>query len=228
MTAFGGNPAGSGSDGAQDRGRLRLRRGPHRAGTVSGIGRGAGGRRHGDLGADPHSGLVERRGGARGNGGHAPAARPLARGRRSGPGGGSSGRGRRTACSPPSARSRPSPGPAMSSPAGCASRSTCGTRTTGCARTRSRRCASERPISPLGAGWISIGRSCAITRPFPAMTSLASRLAGAVAAPGHRVERLPSGAGHDAVTMSAVVPVGMLFVRCAGGVSHHPAESVTG
>jgi hydantoinase/carbamoylase family amidase len=69
-----------------------------------------------------------------------------------------------------------------------------------------------------------------IRRDHPAVpcdASLASRLAGAVAASGHAVERLPSGAGHDAVTMSAVVPVGMLFVRCAGGVSHHPAESVT-
>jgi allantoate deiminase len=69
-----------------------------------------------------------------------------------------------------------------------------------------------------------------IMRDHPAVpcdTALASRLAGAVAAAGHAVERLPSGAGHDAVTMAAVVPVGMLFVRCAGGISHHPAESVT-
>jgi len=28
------------------------------------------------------------------------------------------------------------------------------------------------------------------------------------------------------VAMSAVAPVAMLFVRCAGGVSHHPDESV--
>lgn len=41
-----------------------------------------------------------------------------------------------------------------------------------------------------------------------------------------RVVSLPSGAGHDAAAMSAVCPVAMLFVRCKGGVSHHPAESV--
>ena len=35
-----------------------------------------------------------------------------------------------------------------------------------------------------------------------------------------------SGAGHDAVQLAALAPVGMLFVRCAGGVSHDPAESV--
>ena len=52
------------------------------------------------------------------------------------------------------------------------------------------------------------------------------RLAGAVAATGTPVRALTSGAGHDAVAMSAVAPVGMLFVRCAGGVSHHPDESV--
>ncbi|WP_034912542.1 allantoate amidohydrolase [Erwinia sp. 9145] len=37
---------------------------------------------------------------------------------------------------------------------------------------------------------------------------------------------LPSGAGHDAIAIAARWPVGMLFVRCAGGVSHHPDESV--
>src|SRR5438309_490822 len=38
---------------------------------------------------------------------------------------------------------------------------------------------------------------------------------------------LTSGAGHDAVAMSSLTDVGMLFVRCKGGVSHNPAESVT-
>jgi allantoate deiminase len=38
---------------------------------------------------------------------------------------------------------------------------------------------------------------------------------------------LPSGAGHDTMVMGAFVPSGMLFVRCAGGISHHPAESIT-
>jgi allantoate deiminase len=38
---------------------------------------------------------------------------------------------------------------------------------------------------------------------------------------------LPSGAGHDAVTMAEVVPVGMMFIRCLKGISHNPAESVT-
>jgi allantoate deiminase len=37
---------------------------------------------------------------------------------------------------------------------------------------------------------------------------------------------LPSGAGHDAAIMAKITPVAMIFVRCAGGVSHHPNESV--
>lgn len=37
---------------------------------------------------------------------------------------------------------------------------------------------------------------------------------------------LPSGAGHDAMAMAATTDVGMLFLRCAGGISHHPEESV--
>lgn len=43
---------------------------------------------------------------------------------------------------------------------------------------------------------------------------------------GQNIVRLPSGAGHDAAAMAAIAPVAMLFVRCAGGISHHPDESV--
>lgn len=41
-----------------------------------------------------------------------------------------------------------------------------------------------------------------------------------------RSTSLPSGAGHDTIALAERWPVGMLFVRCKGGVSHHPAESV--
>jgi allantoate deiminase len=57
----------------------------------------------------------------------------------------------------------------------------------------------------------------------PQLTEL---VAEAVAASGHPVVRLPSGAGHDAVMLSLIAPTAMLFVRCGGGVSHNPAESV--
>lgn len=59
----------------------------------------------------------------------------------------------------------------------------------------------------------------------PAMTAA---LARGIAATGDRQPPLSlfSPPGHDAMAMAAVTPVGMLFIRCAGGVSHHPAESV--
>ncbi|CAH8275971.1 unnamed protein product [Arabidopsis lyrata] len=37
---------------------------------------------------------------------------------------------------------------------------------------------------------------------------------------------LMSGAGHDAMAMAHLTKVGMLFVRCRGGISHSPAEHV--
>ena len=56
---------------------------------------------------------------------------------------------------------------------------------------------------------------------------LVSLVAQAIAESGIRAMSLPSGAGHDAVAMSELTGVAMLFVRCKGGVSHNPAESVT-
>jgi allantoate deiminase len=55
---------------------------------------------------------------------------------------------------------------------------------------------------------------------------LVTALESAVAASGVEPLRLVSGAGHDAVQLAGAMPVGMLFVRCAGGVSHDPAEAV--
>jgi len=52
-------------------------------------------------------------------------------------------------------------------------------------------------------------------------------LAAAIASAGLPVIRLPSGAGHDAMAVASLCPIGMLFVRCAGGISHHPDESVS-
>ena len=37
---------------------------------------------------------------------------------------------------------------------------------------------------------------------------------------------LASGAGHDGIAMSTITPIGMLFLRCVGGISHDPAEAV--
>ena len=40
----------------------------------------------------------------------------------------------------------------------------------------------------------------------------------------HPVHHLMSGAGHDGQAMSHLAPIGMIFVRCRGGISHNPAE----
>ena len=52
------------------------------------------------------------------------------------------------------------------------------------------------------------------------------RLGEAIEAEGIEVRTLPSGAGHDATAMARLTDVGMLFVRCRDGISHHPAESM--
>ena len=57
--------------------------------------------------------------------------------------------------------------------------------------------------------------------------SMIEALGHAVAGVGVPVRRLASGAGHDTMAMAPCCPVGMLFVRCAGGISHNPAESIS-
>jgi allantoate deiminase len=49
----------------------------------------------------------------------------------------------------------------------------------------------------------------------------------AVASQGFKVRRLPSGAGHDGMALGAIADICMLFVRCKGGISHSPLESIT-
>lgn len=52
-----------------------------------------------------------------------------------------------------------------------------------------------------------------------------ARIAGAIeAVTGKPAHRLMSGAGHDGQAMIHLAPIGMIFVRCRGGVSHNPAE----
>lgn len=56
---------------------------------------------------------------------------------------------------------------------------------------------------------------------------LSRQLAAAVTTCGLPVLELASGAGHDAMAIAAALPVAMLFVRCRGGLSHHPDEHVS-
>jgi len=53
---------------------------------------------------------------------------------------------------------------------------------------------------------------------------LRDRVVAALAARGTDAPVLPTGAGHDAGILAAVLPTAMLFVRNPSGVSHSPAE----
>jgi acetylornithine deacetylase/succinyl-diaminopimelate desuccinylase-like protein len=76
------------------------------------------------------------------------------------------------------------------------------------------------------------GVSVSIARPhdanaFTCDPSIIAGLKRAVEAVGVAPRLLPSGAGHDTMAMGKLCPAGMLFVRCKGGVSHSPLESIT-
>jgi allantoate deiminase len=63
-------------------------------------------------------------------------------------------------------------------------------------------------------------------RTVPCAPWLRAQVAEAIAAEGFRVFELPSGAGHDGMAMIDIADIGMIFVRCRGGISHHPDEHV--
>lgn len=58
----------------------------------------------------------------------------------------------------------------------------------------------------------------------PGVVASVERAADALGVPNMRIT---SGASHDANYMSRVCPAGMIFVPCAGGVSHNEAEDAT-
>jgi allantoate deiminase len=58
----------------------------------------------------------------------------------------------------------------------------------------------------------------------PCHAVIQDRLADAISALGAEPLRLGSGAGHDGQAMARLCPIGMLFVRCRGGISHNPME----
>jgi allantoate deiminase len=63
-------------------------------------------------------------------------------------------------------------------------------------------------------------------RTVPCAPWLKRQVAEAIAGEGFRVFELPSGAGHDGMAMIDIADVAMVFVRCRGGISHHPDEHV--
>lgn len=64
------------------------------------------------------------------------------------------------------------------------------------------------------------------TQPVTCDGRMNELLSQAIKEKGYELVELVSGAGHDAVPMSEVSPVAMLFVRCFKGISHNPLENV--
>lgn len=58
----------------------------------------------------------------------------------------------------------------------------------------------------------------------PCAPALQAGFAKAMGGHGSQATHLPSGAGHDGQAVGTLCPIGMLFVRCRGGISHNPAE----
>jgi allantoate deiminase len=54
---------------------------------------------------------------------------------------------------------------------------------------------------------------------------LVEQLSSSIGRCGYQPLLLNSGAGHDGLAMAPLCDVGMLFVRCQSGLSHHPDES---
>jgi allantoate deiminase len=63
-------------------------------------------------------------------------------------------------------------------------------------------------------------------RTAPCAPWLQAQIAEAISAEGFRAFELPSGAGHDGMAMIDIADIGMIFVRCRAGISHHPDEHV--
>ncbi|HLZ06889.1 MAG TPA: allantoate amidohydrolase [Bradyrhizobium sp.] len=63
-------------------------------------------------------------------------------------------------------------------------------------------------------------------RTVPCAAWLKSQIAEAIAGEAFSLFELPSGAGHDGMAMVDIADVAMIFVRCRGGISHHPDEHV--
>ena len=67
-------------------------------------------------------------------------------------------------------------------------------------------------------------RNVATTPCDPGIQDALAAAVAEVARPGREPLRLGSGAGHDGQMMARLCPIGMLFVRCRGGIRHNPME----
>src|SRR5208282_3789136 len=94
----------------------------------------------------------------------------------------------------------------------------------------------ERAVGAIRGAFADIARrrrvALELSPVWEAKTALCApwvqeQLQSAIEAEGLPPRSLPSGAGHDGMAMIAIADIGMLFVRCRGGVSHNPAEAIS-
>jgi len=69
-------------------------------------------------------------------------------------------------------------------------------------------------------------KECLVLKATTFDTKLVNCVERAVDAVTGECCQLVSGAGHDAMVMTALAPAAMLFIRCRGGISHNPSEFV--
>jgi allantoate deiminase len=86
-----------------------------------------------------------------------------------------------------------------------------------------------REIAAVAArrGLTQIARKIHDVAAAPCAPRLMTQIDRAIAAEDIAPFRLASGAGHDGMMVQAIADIGMIFVRCAKGISHNPAESIT-
>ena len=63
-----------------------------------------------------------------------------------------------------------------------------------------------------------------VSRAAPTAERIRSLIAEAATELGYSVQRMPSGAGHDAQSIALLAPIGMIFIPSVGGISHSPQE----
>ncbi|OGD20082.1 MAG: Zn-dependent hydrolase [Candidatus Aminicenantes bacterium RBG_16_63_16] len=101
------------------------------------------------------------------------------------------------------------------------------------------RSASAETLRGMGRELLALAEEVAATRGLEFRTRLADEtepvtmsarlievLKEGCAELGYRYLTLTSGAGHDAQIVSAIADAGMIFIPCAGGVSHAPEEMI--
>ncbi|GHO46511.1 allantoate amidohydrolase [Ktedonospora formicarum] len=96
--------------------------------------------------------------------------------------------------------------------------------------TRRAKCASQLHVVAKNiCARRGIALNCQLVQDSPTVfcaQNLVQRWQEALIAEGYPAPLLASGAGHDAVVISTLTEMSMLFVRCTGGISHHPSEAV--